>query len=58
MSSVFSIRSHTLINFEHVQGIIWPLRITKRTPYVYQLMIAHKHTLAYADVIRCSVTAL
>jgi len=30
----------------------------ERTPNVYLRIPAYDHTLAYADVIRCSVTAL
>ena len=68
MSNVYSIRWHTLLNFEHVQKIIWFLRITQRTrrmpniPVTYisvcERLRAYEHTIAYADAIRCSVTAL
>ena len=71
MSNVLSIRSHTLKIFEHVQKIILASAYndvhrrmpayeerTRRMPSVYLRIRAYDHTLAYADGIRCSVTAL
>jgi len=73
MSNVYSIRSHTLIRFEHVQNIHRRmsayLERTRCTPYVPRTYKSIPYgrwpsglnklfCLVYADVICCSVTAL